>query len=63
MFLTDPTAYESLVSQLSSNLAADNFYTALTPLVGVIGGLVVFSFIYKRMRKMTNGATNGKAKI
>ena len=63
MFLTDPTAYESLVSSLTSNLGADQFYTALTTLIPVIAGLVVFAFIFKRMKRIITGASNGKARL
>lgn len=52
-----------LVTALQGILSLDVFMAALTDLVPVIGGVLIFAFIYGRVRKLTKGAANGKAKI
>lgn len=57
------TGMEGLVTALQGILSLDVFMKALTALVPVIGSVLVFAFIYGRVRKLTTGAAKGKAKI
>lgn len=52
-----------LATELAKILTLDNFLGALIPLVGVIGGVLVFAFIYRIVRKLIKGAQKGKANI
>ena len=52
-----------LVTALQGILSLDVFMASLTDLVPVIGGVLIFAFIYGRVKKLTKGAANGKAKI
>ena len=57
------TGMESLATALQGILSLDVFMEALTALVPVIGGVLIFAFIYGRVKRLTKGAANGKAKI
>lgn len=57
------TGMSELVTALQGILSLDVFMAALTDLVPVIGTVLVFAFIYKRVRKLIKGAQNGKANI
>lgn len=60
---TVTTGMSELVTALQGILSLDVFMAALTDLVPVIGGVLIFAFIYGRVKKLTKGAANGKAKI
>ena len=62
MFL-DATGMSSLVSALQGILTTDAFMGALTALVPVIGGVLLFAFVYRIVRKMIKGTAKGKANI
>lgn len=57
------TGMSGLVTALQGILSLDVFMEALTALVPVIGGVLIFAFIYRTVRKLTTGAAKGKAKI
>ena len=63
MLVGDATGVSGLATALEGILTADAFMTALTGLVGVISGVLIFSFIYRTVRRMISGAPKGKAKI
>lgn len=64
MFLIgDVAGMSDLVSALGGILTTDAFMGALTALVPVIGGVLLFSFVYRTVRKLTKGASKGKANI
>lgn len=52
-----------LVTALKEVLTLETFMSALTTLVPVIAGVLVFAFIYRVVRRLINGAQKGKAKI
>lgn len=58
-----PTAMQSLVTALQGILTTDNFFANLTSLVPVIGGVLIFAFTYRMVRKIIKGASKGKANI
>lgn len=59
--LTGGTA--DLATALGSILTADALFGALTAFIPVLGGILIFAFGYRMVRKMISGAGKGKAKI
>lgn len=57
------SAMESVVTALRSILTTDAMFTNLAALIPVVGGVLIFSFTYRIIRKIISGAKNGKAKI
>ena len=57
------TGMEALVTALKSILTTDAFMANLTALVPVIGGVLIFAFTYRLVRKLIKGAQRGKANI
>lgn len=58
-----PTVMSSLVTALQGILTTDSFFANLTALVPVIGGVLIFAFTYRLVRKIIKGASRGKANI
>lgn len=56
-------AMSDLVTALQGILTTDAFMGALTALVPVIGGVLLFSFVYRITRKLVKGSAKGKANI
>lgn len=54
---------EALAAALKSILTTDAFMANLTALIPVIGGVLVFAFTYRLVRKLIKGSQNGKANI
>ena len=54
---------EGLVSALSGILTTDAFMGALTDLIPVVGGVLLFAFVYRIIRRMIKGTAKGKANI
>lgn len=52
-----------LVTALTGALNTTAFMANLTDLVPAIGGVVIFAFTYRVVRKMVKGASKGKANI
>lgn len=53
----------ALVTALEDILTTDAFMANLTSLVPVIGGVLIFAFTYRLVRKLIKGAQKGKANI
>lgn len=60
---TEVTGMAALVSALQGILTTDSFMANLTALVPVIGGVLIFAFTYRIVRKLIKGAQKGKANI
>ena len=58
-----PTVMEGVVSALKSILTTDAMFTNLASLIPVVGGVLIFAFTYRIVRKIVGGASKGKAKI
>lgn len=54
---------EALVTALSGILTTEAFMANLTSLVPVIGGVLIFAFTYRLVKKIVKGASKGKANI
>ena len=63
MLLDGTTAMSSVVTALQSILTTDAMFTNLAALIPVVGGVLVFAFTYRIVRKIISGAGKGKAKI
>ena len=61
--LTLSEAMSSLVTALSSILTTDAFMANFTALVPVIGGVLVFAFTYRIVKRIISGAQKGKARV
>lgn len=57
------TTMEGLVTALKTILTTDAMFANLTALIPVIGGILLFSFTYRIVRKMITKASTGKAGI
>lgn len=64
MFLIgEATGVQGLADALAGILTTDAFLGALTTLVPVIGGVLIFAFVYRLVRKLIKGSAKGKANI
>ena len=59
----EQTGMSGLVTALQGILTTDAFMGALTALVPVIGGVLLFAFVYRIVRRMIKGTSTGKARI
>ena len=61
--LLDATAMSSVVTALQGILTTDAMFTNLAALIPVVGGVLIFAFTYRIVRKIVSSAAKGKAKI
>lgn len=60
----DPvTSMTAVVSALEGILTTDAMFTNLASLISVVGGVLIFAFTYRIIRRIVSGASRGKAKI
>lgn len=57
------TGMSELVTALQGILTTDAFMGALTTLIPVVGGVLLFAFVYRIVRKLIKGTAKGKANI
>lgn len=57
------TGMEALQTALSGILTTEAFMANLTTLIPTIGGVLIFAFTYRLVRKLIKGAQKGKANI
>lgn len=60
--MTD-TGMSAVVTALQSVLTTDAMFTNLASLISVVGGVLIFAFTYRIIRKVIKGASKGKANI
>ena len=64
MYLLEGTsAFESVVNALETAINTNTMFTNLGALIPVVGGVLIFSFTYRIVRKIVSGSSKGKAKI
>lgn len=63
MYVMEAVGLSDLVSALQGIITTDAFLGALTALVPVIGGVLIFSFTYRIVKKLVKGSAKGKANI
>lgn len=52
-----------LVTALQTAISVDTLLSNLTLFIPFVGAMVVFAFIYRIIRRTTQGASKGKAKV
>ena len=57
------TIMSNVVNALSGILTTDAMFTNLAALLPVVGGVLIFAFTYRLIRKIIKGAQRGKASI
>lgn len=57
------TGMSAVVTALQSILTTDAMFTNLALLIPVIGGVLIFAFTYRIIRRMIGGTQKGKARI
>ena len=57
------TNMEAVVTALKGILTTDAMFTNLAALIPVVGGVLIFAFTYRIVKKIVGGASKGKAKI
>lgn len=57
------TAMSGVVSALQSILTTDAMFTNLAALIPVVGGVLIFAFTYRIIRRIVSGSQKGKARI
>lgn len=63
MILDGVTSMSSVVTALQSILTTDAMFTNLSALIPVVGGVLIFAFTYRIVRRIVGGASKAKAKI
>lgn len=53
----------ALVTALQGILNTEQMITNLTLLIPVVGGILIFAFTWRIVRRMISGAQKGKAKV
>lgn len=53
----------NLVTALQGALTTEAMFTNLTLLIPVVGGVLIFAFTYRLIRRIISGGAKGKAKI
>lgn len=59
----DDSGMSALVTALQGILNTEAMIANLTSLIPVIGGLILFAFTFRIVRKMIKGASKGKANV
>lgn len=59
----ETTSMSGVVTALQGILTTDAMFTNLSALIPVIGGVLIFSFTYRIIRRIISGANKAKAKI
>ncbi len=57
------TTMSALVTALQSILTTDAMFTNLASLIPVVGGVLIFAFTYRIVRRIVKSAQKGKANI
>ena len=58
-----PTSMSNVVTALQSAISTDAMFTNLASLIPVVGGLLIFAFTYRIIRRIVKGAGRGKANV
>lgn len=58
-----PTNMSGVVTALQGILTTDAMFTNLAALIPVVGGVLIFAFTYRIIRRVVKGAQGGKARI
>ena len=61
--MNDPTSMSAVVTALQSILTTDAMFTNLAALIPVVGGVLIFAFTYRIIRRIVSKGQKGKAAI
>ena len=59
----ETTAMSNVVTALQSILTTDAMFTNLASLIPVIGGVLIFAFTYRIIRRIISKAQKGRATV
>ena len=59
----DASSIQNVKTALESAINTDTMFTNLSTLIPVVGGVLIFAFTYRIIRRIVGGANKGKAKI
>lgn len=59
----DVTPMQALLQALQTAISTDTMLANLTTLVPFVGGVAIFAFTYRLVKRLITGASRGKAKI
>ena len=59
----DPSSIQNVKTALESAINTETMFTNLSTLIPVVGGVLIFAFTYRIIRRIVGGANKGKAKI
>lgn len=54
---------DSVVSALKTAITTDVMFENLSKFIPVIGGVIIFAFTYRIVKKIVGGAQKGKARV
>lgn len=54
---------DSVVSALKTAITTDVMFENLAKFIPVIGGVIIFAFTYRIVKKIVGGAQKGKARV
>lgn len=57
------TSIDNVKTALETAINTDTMFTNLSSLISVVGGVLIFAFTYRIIRRIVGGANKGKAKI
>lgn len=57
------SSMSAVVTALQSAITTDTMFTNLALLIPVIGGVLIFAFTYRIIRRIVSGAQKGKARV
>lgn len=57
------TTMTGVVTALKDILTTDAMFTNLASLIPVIGGVLIFAFTYRIIKRVVSGAQKGKARV
>ena len=57
------TSMSAVVTALQGILTTDAMFTNLAALIPVVGGVLIFAFTYRIIKRIVKGANGGRARI
>lgn len=61
--MSEPTGMSALVTALTGILNTESMIANLTSLIPVLGGVILFAFTFRIVKKMIKGVSKGKANL
>ena len=61
--IAEATNIDSVKTALETAINTESMFTNLSVLIPVVGGVLIFAFTYRIIRRIVGGANKGKAKI